>query len=174
MTAGSPIETVRIARRPQPDRRLTPRRLATLVTAGAVALSLVMAAALPARAADRDDLAKALIAALVIGAIIHETKKDDPPAPAAAPEPVHRKTHKKHWKDHDRRVPAVCALEFDGEHRNVTVYPERCLRRVQLDRNLPVHCAHEARIFGKWDRIYGERCLREAGFALPGEDHWRD
>ncbi|MEZ5797024.1 MAG: hypothetical protein R3D63_05810 [Paracoccaceae bacterium] len=168
MSAAPQFETVRIDRMQKPDRPRSPRKLAGMITAGAVALSLVLSTALSARADSRkDDLAKALIAALVIGAIVHETRKDKAPAPA--PDPVHKKK-KKHYDDRrGYRIPAVCALEFDGERRNVTVYPERCLKREGVTARLPVQCANEARIYGKWDRIYSERCLRDAGFRLPSD-----
>ena len=159
------LETVRIERSPKGDRSPSPRRFAGALTAGAAALALVLAAALPARAGDKDDLAKALVAALVIGAIVHETKKDDyvaPPAPA--PEPVFKKKKRKH----PPVIPSVCALEFEGEHRSVTVYPEQCLTEMGVS-HLPRHCAKKARIYGEWDRIYGARCLREAGFLLGAD-----
>lgn len=156
MTAGHRFETIRIARnevaRPVPS----PRRLAGVITGGAAVLALVLATALPARAGDRgNDLAKALIAALVVGAIIHETKKDKKPAPQPAP------------VDTTPRIPAVCALEFEGERQSVTVYPESCLLDEGVTARLPRYCAKDARIYGEWDRIYGEKCLGEAGFRLP-------
>jgi hypothetical protein len=165
MTAGHGFETIRIARSAAADRVASPRRLAWGITAGAAALSLVLASALPARAGDKDDLAKALIAALVVGAIIHETRKDDRPAPPVvvpAPEPVHKKKKRKH----PPVIPSACALEFEGERRSVTVYPESCLLDYGVESRLPRYCAKEARIYGEWDRIYSEKCLREAGFKL--------
>ena len=167
MTATQSIARIRIARSSKPDSLPSPRRLAGFVTAGALTLSLILAAAVPARAGDRgDNLAKALIAAVIVGAIIHETKRDKP-APAPVPEPVRKK--KRYSYDDETRIPAVCALEFEGEHRAVTVYPESCLRDEGVRGRLPVGCANEARIYGKRDRIYSERCLRDAGFTLPGK-----
>jgi hypothetical protein len=172
MTAGHGIEVVRIARTQKADNLPSPRRVAGFFTAGAVVLSMILATALPAHAGKRqDDVAKALIAALILGAIIHETKRDDRhPAPAPAPEPVQKPWHK-NWKHHHEQatIPAVCALQFDGDRRSVTVYPESCLLRQGVARNLPRGCANEARIYGKWDRIYSERCLRDAGFALESD-----
>ncbi len=173
MTAGHGIETIRIARSAAADRVPSPRRLAWGITAGAAALSLVLASALPARAGDKgNDLAKALIAALVVGAIIHETKKDNRPAPpvvvpAPAPEPVYKKKKK---RKHPPVVPQACALTFEGEHRDVTVYPESCLLDYGVSAPLPTYCGKDARIYGEWDRIYGETCLRDAGFRLQSED----
>ena len=167
MTAA--FKTIRIARTAKAP--ISPNRLAGYITAGAVTLSLILATALPARAGDRgDDLAKALIAAVVIGAIIHETKRDDP-APAPVPEPVRKKKgHFNHGPD--KRIPAVCALQFEGDLSGDTYYPERCLRREGVRGRLPASCAKDARIYGKHDRIYSERCLRRAGFDMPRK-HYR-
>lgn len=160
------VETIRIARSAKADTRPSPRRMGWMLTAGAAALALALGAALPARAADRDDIAKALVAALVVGAIIHEVNdRDDRKKPSSAPAP--ESIYKKKRREHVPVVPSVCAMEFEGERRSVTVYPERCLRREGIsERLLPRHCAKDARIWGKRDRIYSERCLRDAGFKL--------
>ncbi|NJM84499.1 MAG: hypothetical protein HC844_20470 [Tabrizicola sp.] len=100
-----------------------------------------------------------MIAALVIGAIIHETKKDKPKAKPKKKKPVQVR---------EPRVPSVCAIEIEGERRNVTVYPESCLREEGFDYRLPRGCATDARIFGRPDRIYGVQCLRDAGFIVSG------
>ncbi len=142
----------RIAAQGISETTLSGRRLASMITAGAVALALVLATAIPARA-EKNDLAKALIAALVVGAIAHELNDKDKPAPL--PEPV--KT---------RRVPAVCAISIDGAERSVTLFPESCLRREGFDYRLPRHCANGATIFGKRDRVYSAQCLRDAGFRV--------
>ena len=133
---------------------LSGRRLAAMITGGAAALALVLATAIPARA-ETNDLTKALIAALVVGAIAHELKDKDKPAPL--PEPVKTK-----------RVPAVCAISIDGAERSVTLFPESCLRKEGFDYRLPRYCANSATIFGKRDRVYSAQCLREAGFRVPG------
>jgi hypothetical protein len=164
MTVATQTETVRIQRNPKGDRSNSPRRLAGFMTAGAAAVALVLGAAVPARAGtDKDDLAKALIAALIIGAIVKEANKDDKvmPLPAPVPEPVKRKKKK------GTRIPAACAFEFEGHDRTVIVYPESCLIDEGVSRGLPRHCGKNAKIYGEWDRVYSERCLREAGFVLP-------
>lgn len=131
------------------------RRMANLVTAVAVALSLLLASALPVRAGGRDDLAKALIAAIVIGALLHSTNKGNAaPPPAPQPQPVQRP-----------RIPAVCAIAINSQRR---VFSENCLRREAFSYRLPGHCASEARIYGRPDRIYGAECLRSAGFRVSG------
>lgn len=161
------IPAARIAR---PGALPSPRRLAGAVTAAAAALALVLAAALPARAGpDSDDLAKALVAAVVIGALVNEAKKKDAPgvssAPVPEPEPVYTKKKPKHGKG---RVPAYCAIEFEGDRRSVTVYPESCLLDAGVSRKLPYRCGRDARIYGQWDVVFSEKCLREAGFSLQG------
>lgn len=142
-----------------------PRRFFAGLTAAAAAFALVLAMALPARADRRDDdLAKALIGILVLGAIVNELN-DDKRKAQPAPAPVHRKPEVR------KRIPAVCAIAIDGARRSVTVYPETCLRREGIRGPLPRHCSHEARIYGQWDRIYGVDCLRNAGFTV--QDHHR-
>lgn len=144
----------RIASQGIPESSLSGRRFAAMLTGGAAALALVLATAIPARA-EKNDLAKALIAALVVGAIAHELK--DKPAPLPVPEPVKTK-----------RVPAVCAISIDGAERSVTLYPESCLRDEGFDYRLPRHCANSATIFGERDRVYSAQCLKDAGFRVSG------
>ena len=141
-----------------------PRRFFAGLTLGAAALSLVLATALPARA-DKDDLAKALLGIIVLGAIAHELNADD----RAPPPPDHRKPP----RSRDRLLPSVCAIEIDGR-RGGTVFPESCLRDEGLRGPLPRHCGHEARVWGRWDTIYGLDCLRDAGFRLRGRHGHRD
>jgi hypothetical protein len=152
-------EPRRIASQGISETTLSARRLAGLMTGGAVALALVLGSALPARA-DRNDLAKALLGALVVGVIVKELN-DRPKAapvipPVAAPQPVR-----------SDRVPAVCAITIDGAERSVTLYPESCLRREGFDRRLPRNCANGASIFGRDDTVYAAQCLRDAGFRVP-------
>lgn len=135
---------------------LSGRRLAAMITGGAAALALVLATAIPARA-EKNDLAKALIAALVVGAIAHELKDKDKPVPLPIPEPEPVKS---------KRVPSVCAISIDGAERSVTLYPESCLREEGFDYRLPRHCANGATIFGQRDRVYSAQCLRDAGFRV--------
>ena len=139
---------------------LSGRRLATMVTGGAAALALVLATAIPARA-EKNDLAKALIAALVVGAIAHELKDKDKPAPVPLPLPEPEPVASK-------RVPSVCAISIDGADRSVTLYPETCLRDEGFDYRLPRHCANTATIFGERDRVYSAQCLKDAGFRVTG------
>jgi hypothetical protein len=136
------------------------RRFATALTGGALILALVLGAAMPAKADKKDDLAKALIGALVIGVIVNELN-DKPKPPVVVQEPVLEPVRQK-------RVPSVCAISIDGAERSVSLYSENCLRREGFDARLPRGCANDARIFGRDDRVYSAQCLRDAGFRLSG------
>lgn len=150
-------ETAFAIRAATPPRGHAPRRIANLLTAGAIALALDLGTAVPVKAGGKDDLAKALIAAIVIGAIVKNANKGHAaPAPAPAPKPVHKP-----------RVPTVCAIDINTGTRG-TVYPESCLRSEGFNYQLPQRCGSEARIYGRWERIYGTDCLRNAGFDVAG------
>jgi hypothetical protein len=110
---------------------------------------------MPAKADRKDDLAKALLGALVVGVIVNEL--NDKPKPLPQPEPVKRP-----------RVPVVCEISIDGAERSVSLYSENCLRREGFDYRLPRGCANSARVFGRDDRVYSAQCLRDAGFRLSG------
>lgn len=147
--------TNRLAAQRQGANPLSARGLATILTGGAVVLALILATAIPAKADKKDDLAKALIAAVVIGAIANELK--DRPEPVPVPLPV------KH-----PRVPSVCAISIDGVERSVTLFAESCLRAEGFNYTLPRGCANGASIFGERDRVYSAQCLRDAGFKVSG------
>lgn len=161
MSAMFRSKSHRIASHGIAETTLSGRRFAAMITGGAAALALVLATAIPAKADKKDDLAKALIAAIVVGAIAQElTDKDKPapvPVPVPTPEPVKNK-----------RVPSVCAISIDGAERSVTLYPESCLRAEGFDYRLPRGCANGATIYGERDRVYSAQCLRDAGFRVTG------
>jgi hypothetical protein len=146
----------RLASRGIAETTLSGRRLAGTVTAGAVALALVLGGALPAKADTKDDLAKALVAALVAGVLVNELV--DKPRHDSRREPVRSK-----------KVPAICAITIDGAKQSVTLYPESCLRQEGFDYRLPRNCANSARIFGRSDRVYSAQCLHESGFQVSGK-----
>ncbi len=156
MSTAFQSKSYHVASRGIAETTLSGRRLATMITGGAAVLAMVLATAIPAKA-EKNDLTKALIAALVVGAIAHELKDKDKPAPVPLPEPVKSK-----------RVPAVCAISIDGADRSVTLYPESCLREEGFKYRLPRNCANNATIFGERDRVYSAQCLREAGFRVTG------
>lgn len=152
----------RIASQGIAETTLSGRRFAAMVTGGAAALALVLATAIPAKA-EKNDLAKALIAAIVVGAIAHElTDKDKPaPVPVPLPEPTPEPVKSK-------RVPSVCAISIDGADRSISLYPESCLRAEGFEYRLPRGCANSATIYGERDRVYSAQCLRDAGFRVTG------
>jgi hypothetical protein len=131
------------------------------VVAAVASMAILFGSTAPGFARERDnDLAKALVAAIVLGVIANEVSKNKrhhQPAPAPLPEPVRHP-----------RVPEVCAIEVDGAERSVTIYPESCLRDEGFDYQLPRNCAKTARVYGRVDRIYGVQCLRSAGFRVSG------
>jgi hypothetical protein len=148
----------RILSRGIPETTQSGRGLAGMLTAGAVVLSLVVGTALPAKADKKDDLAKALLGALVLGVIVNELNDKPRAAPVVVPPPVPVSS---------RRVPAVCAISIDGAQRSVTLYPESCLRREGLEGRLPVACANTATVYGRKDRVFSAQCLRDSGFRVP-------
>lgn len=159
MTAEFRSKSQRISSHGISETTLSGRRFAAMLTGGAAALALVLATAIPAKADKKDDLAKALIAALVVGAIAHELKDDKKPTPAPIPEPEPVRS---------KRVPTVCAISIDGSDRSVSLFSESCLRQEGFDYRLPRGCANNATIFGERDRVYSAQCLRDAGFRVSG------
>lgn len=122
------------------------------LTAAAVALSLVLAAVVPARASDAShDFVKALAAIAAIAIIAQQIGDQRKPRPV--PVPVRPK------------VPAVCAIEIDAEVP-VRVFSGRCLRQSGFAYPLPKACAREVRIFGRADLVYGAKCLHGAGYNV--------
>ncbi len=141
----------RIAAQGITERGVSGRRFAGMLTAGAVALAVGLGAALPAKADQQDDLARALIGALAVGVIVSELNDRQKPEPVRSP-----------------RGPAVCAISINGAERTVTLFTESCLRREGFHQRLPRGCANSARIFGREDRVYSAQCLRDAGFRVSG------
>jgi hypothetical protein len=161
---SQPIKTQahRIASHGIAETGAQPRRFASLMTGGALVLALLLGAAMPVSADSREDLAKALVAALVVGVIANELndrdrERDRDRAAPPPVEPVNR-----------ARVPSVCAISIDGADRSVTLFSENCLRREGFDRRLPRGCANSAQVFGRSDRVYSAQCLRDAGFRVSG------
>lgn len=152
----------RIASHGIAETNLSGRRFAAMVTGGAAVLALVLATAIPAKA-EKNDLAKALIAAIVVGAIARELTDKDKPAPVPVPVPEPKPEPVK-----SKRVPAVCAISIDGADRSISLYPESCLRAEGFDYRLPRGCANGATIYGERDRVYSAQCLRDAGFRVTG------
>ncbi len=157
MSAEYRSRSIRIAAQGITESGVSGRRFASVLTGAALVLALLLGAALPAKADKKDDLAKALLGALVVGVIVNELNDKQKPPAVVTPEPVKQK-----------RVPSVCAISIDGSERSVSLYSENCLRREGFERRLPRDCASGAVIFGHEDRVYSAQCLRDAGFRLSG------
>ena len=130
------------------------KRLMGGLTVLAVALALIAATAVPSRADKRsDNIAKVIVGALIVGAIVNEVNKGKRKPPV-------------HPAD-SRRVPGACAIEIESasQPRPVVVYGGTCLRDHGLTR-LPA-CGRGATIYGRAERLYSPDCLRGAGFTLP-------
>lgn len=130
-------------------------RFMMLLVAAAMAIALIAASAVPARANRNDDTLKALAAIAAI-ALIAKAVKDN----------KHGNGHPKPVQS--RRVPAVCAIEIGSGRGSVVGYAERCLREEGFNYRLPTGCATNIRIYGRSDKFFPEQCLRNAGFKTRG------
>jgi hypothetical protein len=130
------------------------KRLLGGLTMLAAAVALIAASAVPSHADRRsDNIAKVIVGALIVGAIVNEVQKDKRKPPV-------------HPVD-SRRVPGACAIEIESasQPRPVVVYGGTCLREYGLTR-LPA-CGRSATIYGRAERLYSPDCLRGAGFSVP-------
>lgn len=131
--------------------RLTRRLIATIAATSAALALMTAAAALPARAGEKD-VAKA-IAAIAAIALIAKAVDDQ------------KRKKKRHDSpgSHQVRLPASCAIDFpsgDGWRR---VYSRPCLDRFGFW-NLPASCETSVRVQGRVIPVFGERCLASAGY----------
>ncbi len=124
-------------------------RLLGGLTLLAAAIALALAAAAPTRADERsDNIAKVIVGALIVGAIVNELDDDGGRRP-----PSH------HYPASDRRPPRACAISIDSrDHGDVTLYGGNCLRQHGW-RDLP-RCGRQMTIYGHRDRLYSAECLR--------------
>ena len=142
---------------------MTPvKRLMNIAVAATVSVGLLASSAAPAMA-DRksDNMLKALLGIAVLGAIIHETKKDRRPAPQPAPQPYPPVVV---VPDHRADLPRACVMKITGLRGEHMGYGESCLIDYGYTTRLPRHCAHDTRINGRPDRIFATNCLADAGF----------
>ncbi len=140
-------------------------RFVALIAASAVALGLIAASAVPARAeTDGQDIGRILFGLAAIALIAKALdKKDDKPKPPVVvvpPKPPHPPI-----VIGPNRVPAACAIEVTGLGRDRIGYTESCLQSYGF-RNLPQNCAVAARIYGRPDRLFPKSCLEKAGYRL--------
>lgn len=128
--------------------RALPRRLVTLVAAGAVVAGTLTATARPAEA-DADDLLRFLAGAIVVGAIVNAIDDNHTPTYYGG-----------------RELPRSCMETIRVNGRNVDSFNERCLSRAGYS-GLPGHCRYEFRV--QYDRTrtgYIAECLYEAGYRV--------
>ncbi len=155
------------------------QRFTATIAATALAMGMMTATAVPARA-DRnsDNIAKmlAVVAAIALIAKASDKKKNDDHRPDVRPgkrnPPVVVKP-----RPHvtvQPSLPRVCAIEVNGLRHDRIAYGERCLRQRGFDYRLPEYCAYDVRIGGRNDRVYPESCLKEAGFDQRGKRNRRD
>lgn len=138
------------------------RRFTATVAAAATALALMTVAAVPARAGDRDDFAKAvaaLAAIAIIGTAINS--RNDRRAPQHSYAPPNR-------YDRATVLPAQCAVQIRGYRQNEVVYPARCLRHAGIDRRLPARCEVDIQGRGQGRTAYEQNCLLQSGFREQG------
>jgi hypothetical protein len=131
--------------------RLTRRLIATVAAAGAALALMTAAAAVPARADDKD-VAKA-IAAIAAIALIAKAVEDNKKKKRHQPAPIPGVP----------RLPAACAIEFESDDGWTRVYSRPCLDRYGLW-NLPASCESAVRVQGQRIPVYGARCLARAGY----------
>ncbi|MGC9419063.1 MAG: hypothetical protein ACP5EN_08810 [Rhodovulum sp.] len=136
---------------------LTPTLIAPLLAA---AIALTPMTATPARADD--DVAKALLGALVLYGIAQGIDKNDR-------KDNRRAEQGRGWKGaaRHRTIPAQCVRTVENRHGPRRVAIERCLRREGV-RRLPDRCETSLRgRYGSRD-AYSLRCLERAGFRVEG------
>lgn len=128
------------------------RRIVGTLAILATALALMTAAAaVPARADDRD-LARALAAVAVL-ALIAATVGGDRPRNDGS-------------YGLRARLPAQCAVDL-RYRRGGVVYAEPCLRRSGVTGPLPRQCAASVRIHDRRVPVFPQDCLIAAGFRPP-------
>lgn len=142
------------------------RRLANRATMAAVALAVVLGAAVPARAGD-DALAKAVVAALIIGAIAHQAgKADAAPPPVEPAQPVHGT---RPWPPHHPPQHPPQGGWHPPQHppyHPPAYHPPRPAPQPQWRARLPYYCAIDIDARGGARRVFSESCLRREGVSL--------
>jgi hypothetical protein len=138
------------------------RRFIATVAAAATALALMTAAAVPARAGDRDDFAKAIAALAAIAIIgVAINSRDDYRNPRHSYNPPR-------GNDRATVLPAQCAVQLRGHRQNEVVYPARCLRQAGIERRLPQRCEVNLQGRGQGRTAFERNCLLQSGFREQG------
>ncbi|MCB4379679.1 hypothetical protein [uncultured Tateyamaria sp.] len=135
-------------------------------TIAAVAIAITGFSAAPARAGD-DEVGAALAALLglaIVGAVIHEKKKDK-----KRRHTVHTPVHPKPLpKRVDRKLlPQKCLRSFNTDRGHRRIFGQRCLNNhYKFARSLPAACHREVYTDRGWRRGYAARCLNRHGYQL--------
>lgn len=128
-----------------------------IALAMASAVALTGFAATPARA-DSEDIAKALLGLLVIGAIVNAVDDDDP-APA---------TRRGSWRQ-NRVLPRACLRPFETRRGTRYGFGERCIENRVGHIRLPDECERRGENRrGRIRTFYGERCMARRGYRVSG------
>ncbi|MGR3502427.1 hypothetical protein [Pseudaestuariivita sp.] len=169
-------------------RRFFPRKLLTLCTAAAVALTGLQVT--PAQAEiTRDEWARILAGAatvVILGAALdnahkqqkREKKKDKPKKKQVYHKPA-PKAQSHHWNKHGYQpprhthtqhahLPRHCVMyvpkRHGGEYRTLS---RHCLKRHYPNvRALPKVCRESVKLHGDWRAAFKIRCLKDKGYRL--------
>jgi hypothetical protein len=163
-----------------------PAILLNLTTAAAVAAAAIFSGSGPVQAGDKDlfKLLAGVAAVAVIASAVNQNQRRAAGVSRNQPlNPFPRipgTQAEDYWQNQSRdddgytwnsrsdrrgpRIPAACALEFDGGPRPVTYYAETCLKREGVSYALPQYCAEQIRSRDWQGRVYEAECLRDAGY----------
>ena len=151
-----------------------------IATVAAASILITGFAAAPAHA-NQEDVGRALAALLgvaIVGAVIHENKKNRKQRAHVQPAPrhnVHKPVQKqRHVKPRPlpRRVsehllPGRCLRSFETRRGTARIFGERCLERhYSFTHRLPQHCERRIRTDRGPRFGFGARCLRKQGYKL--------
>lgn len=155
------------------------RKLTTTISAVAIALAGMTAAAVPARA-NNDDIAKFLFGAttlFIIGSAIangnrgHAQPQPQRPVVVHPPRPPHGHGHG-YGQNRPPVLPAACAISISGAGHSY--YGERCLRDNGVRVALPARCERTMRTNRGNRTVYEGQCLVNAGFQVEQRGHGRN
>ena len=131
-----------------------------IATVAAASILITGFSAAPARA-NQDDVGRALAALLgiaIVGAVIHENKKNKKQRAHVKPAPRHVSQH---------LLPGRCLRTFETRRGTARIFGQRCLERhYGFTHRLPQHC--ERRVWtDRGSRSgFGANCLRKQGYKL--------
>jgi len=155
-----------------------PRRLVNTVAAAALALTAL--GAVPAHA-DRDRnarIAATVLGLAVVGAIIHQNKRDKRQQPVSQPKPRAVIQNRNHFQPHlqprplPQRVtrnvlPQNCLRSYRTRQGQGQMLDRRCLEQNYRAANrLPQNCAIQVRTDRGLRNGYDARCLQRNGYSF--------